>query len=120
MRTSRRSMCGRRWKSSTRSRSRKSAPNLPQITILNEKKRKREPGKNRIPLWFPYGAEGGTRTPTGFPTTPSRWCGYQVPPLRHTREIHLIHGAAERQAGRTTAEPQSAVEGGCFGEADGE
>jgi hypothetical protein len=28
-------------------------------------------------------AEGGTRTPTGCPTTPSRWRVYQVPPLRH-------------------------------------
>jgi len=24
------------------------------------------------PLWFRHGAEGGTRTPTGFPTTPSK------------------------------------------------
>jgi hypothetical protein len=23
--------------------------------------------------WTCFGAEGGTRTPTGFPTTPSRW-----------------------------------------------
>jgi len=29
------------------------------------------------------GAEGGTRTRTGLPATPSRWCVYQVPPLRH-------------------------------------
>jgi len=27
-------------------------------------------------------AEGGTRTPTGCPTTPSRWRVYQIPPLR--------------------------------------
>ena len=49
-----------------------SAPNLPQMTISSGKNRKREPGKNRIPFQDYHGAEGGTRTPTGFPTTPSR------------------------------------------------
>src|SRR4030067_249381 len=131
MHTSHKTMCGRRWKSSTRSRSRKSAPNLPQITILNGKKRGREPGKNRIPLLFPYGAEGGTRTPTGFPTTPSRWRVYQVPPLRHARENHLIRGEGENQEGKGYQKrrdirvaigfrrPPWSVQGGCFRKVDG-
>ena len=29
------------------------------------------------------GAEGGTRTRTSKLATPSRWCVYQIPPLRH-------------------------------------
>jgi hypothetical protein len=44
------------------------------------------------------GAEGGTRTPTGFPTTPSRWRVYQVPPLRHARKNHGIRPPRENQA----------------------
>jgi hypothetical protein len=38
-----------------------------------------------------FGAEGGTRTRTSFLATPSRWCVYQIPPLRHL--IH--HGGTE-------------------------
>jgi hypothetical protein len=36
-------------------------------------------------LFFHGGAEGRTRTGTGRPATPSRWCVYHVPPLRHIK-----------------------------------
>jgi hypothetical protein len=38
-------------------------------------------------------AEGGTRTPTGCPTTPSRWRVYQVPPLRHNDVSDVYFGS---------------------------
>ena len=41
------------------------------------------------------GAEGGTRTRTGLPATPSRWCVYQIPPLRHRVVISEDFSTAE-------------------------
>src|SRR4030066_2534684 len=63
-------------------------------------KEKRGIHGEQIPLENCDGAEGGTRTPTGFPTTPSRWRVYQVPPLRHARKNHSIHGEGENQEGK--------------------
>src|SRR4030066_1266935 len=85
-----------------------------------EKTKKGNLAISQIPFSYSNGAEGWTRTPTGFPTTPSRWRVYQVPPLRHARKIYLIRGTAERQAESKSAESKSAVQGGCFREVDGE
>src|SRR3990172_5522586 len=79
--------------------------------------------ESRNPYSYSNGAEGGTRTPTGFPTTPSRWRVYQVPPLRHARKFIL---STEQRKGKQGARQESKSgeqvrsTGGCFREVDGE
>ncbi len=57
--------------------------------------------------FFIFGAEGGTRTRTELPATPSRWCVYQVPPLRQKNFYYLTGGigatGAVGKAGTTGA-----------------
>ena len=70
-----------------------------------EKTEKGNLARSQIPFSYSNGAEGGTRTPTGFPTTPSRWrcltvrCActsfpFRTDPVQHTGRHHksfLLH-----------------------------
>src|SRR4030067_2366513 len=62
----------------------------------------------------------GASKPHGFPHHPLKMACLPGSTTSAREEIHLIHGAAERQAERKSAESKSAVKGGCFGETDGE
>src|SRR3990172_6363110 len=60
----------------------------------------------------------GDSNPHGFPHHPLKMACLPGSTTSAREEIHLIHGAAERQAESKSAESKSAIQGGCFGEAD--
>jgi hypothetical protein len=64
------------------------------LSHLRDFQRKREPGTNRIHFSYSNGAEGGTQTPTGFPTTPSSTTtapNTQNPPIKSIGYKTAIH-----------------------------
>jgi hypothetical protein len=64
-------------------------PNFPNFSPRGFSNEKGDSGFRRNPLCFQDGAEGGTRTPTGFPTTPSRWRVCQFHHFGTLQEKHL-------------------------------
>jgi hypothetical protein len=62
---------------------------------------KKEPTDFSGLLRISSGAEGGTRTPTGFPTTPSRWRVCQFHHFGTLRKKHTSDAAPENQGGET-------------------
>ena len=74
-------------------------PKPVRVPMEHQMKRKKEPTDFSGLLRVSSGAEGGTRTPTGFPTTPSRWRVCQFHHFGTLQEKHLSGPPPENQAG---------------------
>ena len=86
----------------------------PQISHSRDFQGKRESSASPDSLLDSVWCRRGDSNPHGFPHHPLKMACLPGSTTSAREEIHLIHGAAERQAESKSAEIKSAVQGGVF------